>query len=200
MATTRDIRRLAFQMLYQLDARPDDAASMVLERALEEDEDDRTDFDASDRRKAHQLAVNAFENRARADAFTEQTAPGWPSHRQASVDRAILRLAHYEMTVAEVPPKVAVNEAIELAKTYSTDKSPSFINGLLDKLLKQVLGLTTADSALDTASGSAVDDSADASGDATVAQPPTAISSRSNATIDAVGTGGADGTGRSETE
>ncbi|MBX3387300.1 MAG: transcription antitermination factor NusB [Phycisphaeraceae bacterium] len=144
MANTRDIRRLAFQMLYQLDARPDDEPQLVLEKALEDDEDERTDFSPADRRKAAALASAAYLDRAAADAFTEQTAPGWPSHRQAAVDRAILRLAHYEMTRADVPPKVVVNEAIELAKAYSTDKSPSFINGILDKLLKQVLKASTA--------------------------------------------------------
>lgn len=142
MANTRDIRRLAFQMLYQLDARPDDEPGLVLERATDDDEDQRAEFTPADRRKAAQLASAAYDDRASADAFTEQTAPGWPSHRQAAVDRAILRLAHYEMTREQVPPKVVVNEAVELAKAYSTDKSPSFVNGILDKLLKQVLKLS----------------------------------------------------------
>jgi N utilization substance protein B len=55
------------------------------------------------------------------------------------VDRAILRLAHFEMTSGKTAPKIVVNEAVELAKRYSTERSPSFINALLDKVLKEVL-------------------------------------------------------------
>ena len=140
MATTRDIRRLSLQALYQLDARPDDDADVVLATMMtDEDDDQRVEFSASEKRRAYTLAKNAYGDRQAADAFTIEMAPTWPTHRQAAVDRAILRLAHYEMTKGEVPPKVAVNEAVELAKTYSTDKSASFVNGVLDKLLKVVL-------------------------------------------------------------
>lgn len=93
-------------------------------------------------KKAFLIASAAFADRAAADAFMTEAAPTWPAHRQAAVDRSILRLAHWEMTspeAAEVHPKIVVNEAVELAKTFSTEKSPAFINGLLDKLLKQVL-------------------------------------------------------------
>ena len=51
-----------------------------------------------------------------------------------------MRLAHFEMTSGRTPPKVAVNEAVELAKSFSTERSPAFINGLLGKVLKRVLG------------------------------------------------------------
>ncbi|HPO94371.1 MAG TPA: transcription antitermination factor NusB, partial [Phycisphaerales bacterium] len=84
------------------------------------------------------LAKSAFAERSAADAFMLETAPTWPSYRQAAVDRAILRLAYYEMTRTDTPPKVVVNEAIELAKVFSTDKSAAFVNGLLDKLLKSL--------------------------------------------------------------
>lgn len=164
-ATPRDIRRLAFQALYQLDARggstggvrggvrevraehePVRASSSedqlaVLEGMMADVEDaDDPRYTAADVRKAVLLASAAYADRERADAFMVEAAPGWPAHRQAAVDRAILRLAHHEMVSGHAPPKVAVNEAVELAKTFSTEKSPAFINGLLDKLLKQVLG------------------------------------------------------------
>jgi N utilization substance protein B len=144
MATTHDIRRLAFQAIYQLDARPGEASAEILESmATDNDEansSDATAFTVAERRRAFNLASKAFDNRAAADEFMVQTAPTWPTHRQAAVDRAILRLAHYEMTTAQAPPKVVVNEAVELAKAYSTDKSASFVNGVLDKLLKLVEG------------------------------------------------------------
>ena len=58
--------------------------------------------------------------------------------RIAKVDLSILRLAIYELKYTDVPHKVVVNEALEIAKTYSTDKSPKFINGVLGSILKKV--------------------------------------------------------------
>ena len=139
MATPRDIRRLAFQALYQLDARPDETAERVLESVAFDEEDEGGEFSVGERNKAVLLASSAFGERARADAFMESIAPDWPVHRQAAVDRAILRLAYFEMMSTTTHPKIVVNEAVELAKTFSTDKSPSFINGLLDKALKIAL-------------------------------------------------------------
>lgn len=133
MATPRDIRRLAFQALFQLDAR-----GVIDSEDIRQSLEENPDFKPADRDKAFALANAAFAARAKADAAMLELAPTWPAHRQAAVDRAILRLAHYEMTAGGVAPKVAVNEAVELAKDFSTDKSPGFVNGLLDKILKQV--------------------------------------------------------------
>lgn len=160
MATPREIRRLAFQALYQIDARSavpvggktpapapsaDEGAEAVLAGLLDDPEDPVSTaarYTPGEIKKAFAMARAAFENRAAADAFMVEAAPTWPAHRQAAVDRSILRLAHWEMTAPEAGgthPKIVVNEAVELAKTFSTEKSPAFINGLLDKLLKQVL-------------------------------------------------------------
>jgi N utilization substance protein B len=133
MADPRTIRRLAFQTLYQLDA----VAAPDLERigaALQADEG----ITQGEARRVMQLAEGAFAARAAADAAVAGLAPEWPSHRQPAVDRAILRLAHYEMHSGRTPPKVAVNEAIKLAKEFSTERSPAFINAVLDKLLKAI--------------------------------------------------------------
>lgn len=153
MATPRDIRRLAFQVLYQLDARGADGTDGVRGGAgigeaemvsildtLGDDEDGAGKLTINEREKAFALASEAYGDRAAADAFMTEAAPGWPAHRQAAVDRAILRLAYHEMTSGKTPPKIAVNEAVELAKEFSTEKSPAFVNGLLDKALKKVLG------------------------------------------------------------
>lgn len=143
MAGARDIRRLAFQALFQIDAhlpagagagRPSDADLAAVRASLEETEG----LTAAEREAAFNLALAAFDHRAAADAAMTELAPAWPTHRQAAVDRAILRLAHYEMTTGRTPPKVAVNEAVELAKVFSTDRSPAFINALLDKVLKRL--------------------------------------------------------------
>jgi transcription antitermination protein NusB len=134
MATAREIRRLAFQALYQLDARG--AEDVMSVRESMDSEEEITD---DDRDQALELAVAAFDNRAGADREMVSLAPEWPVHRQAAVDRAILRLAHHEMVSGRTPPKIAVNEAVELAKEFSTERSPPFINALLDKVLKRVL-------------------------------------------------------------
>ena len=81
------------------------------------------DFTKGEKDRAIALASGAYEDRAKADGVMLELAPTWPASRQAAVDRAILRLAHFEMTRGKTPPKVAVNEAVELAKTFSTEKS-----------------------------------------------------------------------------
>jgi N utilization substance protein B len=134
MATAREIRRLAFQALFQLDARHTDDLDSIRASL-----NPAGSFSEEEQQRALDLALAAFEARAASDAEMETLAPTWPAHRQAAVDRAILRLAHHEMTSGRVPPKVVVNEAVELAKEFSTEKSPAFVNGLLDKVLKRVL-------------------------------------------------------------
>ena len=144
MASSREIRRLAFQALFQLDARggpkgvsAEDGA--VVRESLNEPEG----YTDGERDAAFRLALDAYNDRKAADAVMVELAPAWPVHRQAAVDRAILRLSHFEMTHAGTrgpSPKITVNEAVELAKAYSTDKSPAFINALLDKVLKRLPG------------------------------------------------------------
>lgn len=139
MATPRDIRRLAFQALFQLDARGEAEAEGIRAALLEIGEEDPADFTEKELDKAFALAQAAYRNRRAADDESSQLAPTWPAHRQPAVDRAIIRLAHYEMSRGDLNPKIAVNEAVELAKRYSTERSPSFVNGVLDKILKRVL-------------------------------------------------------------
>lgn len=156
MATPSDIRRLALVALYQLDARPNDDRNLIREalsetvlHSLDEEMHDdegclfvttREPFNARDERRAFELAQDAFGARMSADNEFEALAPDWPPRRQAAIDRAILRLAHFEILAGKVPAKVAVNEAVELAKAFSTEKSPAFINGLLGKVIKRVQG------------------------------------------------------------
>ena len=75
------------------------------------------------------------------DKWVERLAPQWPPRRQPAVDRNLLRLAVWELTNTDTPPKVVIDEAIELAKEFSTEQSPSFINGVLDAVLKERQGL-----------------------------------------------------------
>ena len=133
MATPREIRKLAFQALYQMDARAGSDLDHV--RASMDSAEGYTTKDCD---KAFDMGRAAFEARAGADEEIKELAPAWPSHRLAAVDRAILRLAWWEMTSGKTESKIVVNEAVELAKEFSTDKSPAFVNGVLDRVLKRL--------------------------------------------------------------
>jgi len=146
MAMPRDVRRLALLVLYQLDARGEGDLESI--RASVEDPAALADegpvavdgeFRKPEIEKAVELGLGAFRAHKAADAEMLTLAPDWPAHRQAALDRAVLRLAHFEITTGRVDPKIAVNEAVELAKAFGTDKSPAFVNALLDKVLKRVL-------------------------------------------------------------
>ncbi|MFT5424848.1 MAG: N utilization substance protein B [Phycisphaerales bacterium] len=162
MATPRDVRRLALMALFQIDATGGENLDDIRD-TLEDTEslaeegltfiDSPTSFRDTDRDAAVALAMAAYEGRADADAAMLVLAPDWPAGRQAAIDRAILRLAFHEITATDHPPKAVVNEAVELAKAFSTEKSPAFVNGLLGKFLKQHLSATEAvtEAAADTA-------------------------------------------------
>jgi transcription antitermination protein NusB len=123
-------RRLAFQLLYQLDASGEHDAGAMLDRELKE----VANMDDAAKEKVKALVLGAHETRRDADAKFAKLAPEWPTHRLAGVDRAILRLAHYEIANNVNPARIVINEAVELARAFSTEKSPAFVNALLDKV------------------------------------------------------------------
>lgn len=131
---------MAFSALFQLDAQSEPDVESVRASLREVTQGHDAPIEERDREKALALALAAFETRGEADAEVMALSPGWPAHRQPAADRAILRLAWHEMTTGRVGPKIAVNEAVELAKEFSTEKSPAFVNGVLDKVLKKVSG------------------------------------------------------------
>src|SRR4051812_20632385 len=136
MPARRKVRELALQILFAWDAhgsRDDTVANQVANDNSE---------DATSRQRAIDLAGGAWEARAVSDQWVERIAPQWPVRRQPGVDRNIIRLAIHELTSGQTPPKVAIDEAIELAKIYSTENSPAFVNGVLDAVLKEHLSLT----------------------------------------------------------
>ena len=103
---------------------------------------DDTNLDDETRREGLRMAGEAWAARETNDAWIERLAPQWPPRRQPGVDRSILRLAAWELTSAQTPPKVVLDEAIELAKSFSTEQSPGFVNGVLDALLREHQELT----------------------------------------------------------
>ena len=88
--------------------------------------------------QAVDVALRAWVTHGTSDEQIGLLAPDWPTYRQPPVDRAILRLAYYEISSGMTPPKVAINEAVELAKVFASENSPAFINGVLDKLAKKL--------------------------------------------------------------
>jgi N utilization substance protein B len=84
---------------------------------------------------ARALVVGVQEHRAELDVMIQRHAPEWPVDQMAVVDRNVLRIAIYEFHIAHFTPlKVAINEAIELAKTFGSDSAPRFVNGVLGAL------------------------------------------------------------------
>lgn len=137
MIRARQVREIALQVLFAWDA-----ANEADERAALQIAMDAAPDDATARVRAIETAHKTWEYRKQADEWVARLAPQWPPHRQPSVDRNLLRLALWELTSKETPRKVVVDEAIELAKVFSTEQSPAFINGVLDAVLKEMGGLT----------------------------------------------------------
>ena len=131
MLNRRKIRELAMQILFLWDTqqeRNEDLARTV---------DPTPDEDPVTRRQAIDMADGTWNQRQSIDQWLERLAPQWPPRRQPAVDRNILRLGIWELTNTVTPPKVVIDEAIELAKQYSTENSGAFINGVLDSVLKE---------------------------------------------------------------
>jgi transcription antitermination factor NusB len=122
-------RELALQILYQVDLRGDEILE-DLPRLLAESgkPEDVVEF-------ARSLVLGTRQATADLDRRISEVAEHWDVHRMAAVDRNILRMAVYEMLERpDIPPKVSINEAIELGKKYSTQQSGAFINGILDRI------------------------------------------------------------------
>jgi N utilization substance protein B len=86
------------------------------------------------------LLVSADEHREQANELISQFSIDWPIERMAMVDRLVMTLAIAEMLLKDAPPKaVILDEAVELAKVYSTDNSPSFVNGVLSSVAENIL-------------------------------------------------------------
>ncbi|MDX9912326.1 MAG: transcription antitermination factor NusB [Phycisphaerales bacterium] len=146
MNQPRRVRELAMVLLYRIDAEggavPSAEDAQDLADTLQEEGSTASDLSALGEKEVVRsiaMAADAYAARAECDANADALAPEWPSHRRPAIDRAILRLAIHEMQRADSEPKAIVNDAIEFAKHYSTDKSPAFVNALLDKVLKRVL-------------------------------------------------------------
>ncbi len=122
------------QALYQLDIQGSDLLGRLMAEFFREMEgDSRT------RQLAWDWTSGAWSKVAECDGLIGGSTIRWQFSRLSPVDKSILRLAVYQLTSCpEIPPKVIINEAIELAKKYSTEKSGPFVNGVLDAVLKKL--------------------------------------------------------------
>jgi transcription antitermination protein NusB len=122
-------RVAALKALYELDATQHDLG-VVVARCLADEQ-----LNAEGRRFARELVIGVRDHREELDQLIHQHAPEWPVDQMAVVDRNVLRIAIYEFYLAHITPlKVAINEAIELAKSYGSDSAPRFVNGVLGAL------------------------------------------------------------------
>ena len=139
----RQARRLAMQVVYVWDAagEPEEQAALhvTAEATRGVDPNDASAMQRAQvaRRRAVAAARGVWEQWEPINQTLVRLAPQWPPHRMPSVDRAILRLAVWELQNTPTPPKVVIDEAIELSRSFATSDSPRFVNGVLDRVLKE---------------------------------------------------------------
>ena len=147
MASNRHLGRIiALQTLYEHEMRTDSGdrdfdVTAVLARNIERYQDSLEDVAFIE-----QLVAGVLAQAEALDAKLQPVAPEWPIDQIARMDRLVLRIGLYELeNEADVPPKVVINEAVELAKAFGGDNSSKFVNGVLGTLLRQRDGDDTSD-------------------------------------------------------
>ena len=146
--TRRELREHCFKMLFCADFYPAEETRQQLECYFELSQEDETTpegilnilhqarFDEEDHRYLLQKSEAVTAKLPELDSRINEVAQGWKTMRMGKVDLTILRLALFEMLYdQEIPEKVAINEAVELAKKFGQKESPAFINGVLARLV-----------------------------------------------------------------
>jgi N utilization substance protein B len=130
MAARSKARKRAVDVLYEADVRGEDPLELLAERLAQ--------ADPPVPEYAVELVEGVTGNRGLIDEVLGEHSEGWTVDRMPPVDRAVLRLALYELIVRDdVPDAVVIDEAVELAKSLSTDESPRFVNGMLGRVLRE---------------------------------------------------------------
>ncbi|MNI05177.1 hypothetical protein D3C73_581230 [compost metagenome] len=139
----RVAREIAIQSLYQIEMNevsPQEAVAICIHEA---ENDNEAGLAVSDEKIApafiSELVDGTRQNKQKIDELLLDYLKGWQMDRLSRIDREILRLAVFEMLYStDAPPKVVVNEAIDLAKHFGTDESGKFVNGVLGKMIKEL--------------------------------------------------------------
>ncbi len=134
----RRSREVALQMLYQAEV-----GRLPIEQVVQTHESiggpDAVEIDAEDREYAVRLTQGAWRERDALDQYTADAARNWRVERLAIVDRMLLRLAVHELLAhPSTPPRVVIDEAIDLARAYSGEQAAKFVNGVLDGVFKRL--------------------------------------------------------------
>ena len=124
-------REIALQALFQEDLNPRDGRDQLAPLIQSRLKDEQL------REFAEQLVLGVLRNRAELDQLLEAQADNWSLSRMAATDRNVLRLGAFEIRYSDTPDRVAVDEAVELAKRFGSAQSSQFVNGILDKLIKR---------------------------------------------------------------
>ncbi len=132
MSRRRRARAIVLQVLYQDDLNPTQPAE-IKTRFINA----RLNEDPKLIAFANSLIEGVTQHRGQIDEQLASIAANWRLGRMAATDRNVLRLGAYEILFGETPDRVAINEAIELARRYGTDQSSQFVNGVLDRLIKR---------------------------------------------------------------
>ena len=128
----RRARVLALQTLYEIDGAGHDPESVVAQRMRDIPRPHAVES------FARKIIRGVLENLERIDRIILTHAPAWPVGQLAAVDRNLLRVAIYELAIdGDTPPKVAINEAVEIGKTFGSDTSFRFVNGVLGSVLAE---------------------------------------------------------------
>jgi transcription antitermination factor NusB len=131
-------REIALQILYQRDLRKDDDAERLVGDFLQWDSIVAEKLNGSIIEFATALVKGTLQNLERIDGIISSYAEHWELKRMAVIDRNIMRMATFELLyMDDIPPKVSINEAVDLAKKYGDVESGKFVNGILDKVSKQ---------------------------------------------------------------
>ena len=129
MTSRSRAREVAFQVLYQDDLNPRnnpaDSDQLISQRLRK---DELAAF-------ARELVAGVRRNREEIDVLLEESAANWSLKRMAVTDRNVLRLGAYELLHGDTPDRVAIDEAVELAKRFGSAQSSQFVNGILDKVM-----------------------------------------------------------------
>ncbi len=124
----RDARQAVFALIFDKDFNPDQSCKQILQNAIDCEQIDGWDGDEY----VSRVFFGVFDNLEMIDEKIDNASLRWNSERISRVSRAILRLAVYEIFYEEdIPTKIAVNEAVELAKKFDDEKAFSFVNGIL---------------------------------------------------------------------
>ena len=130
----RQVRERVLQALYAFEASEDSAEHVIATLIRPAFEGDRTYL-----RFAERLFLKAADARAEADVLIDKHVENWDLNRLARTDRYVLWLAIAELLYFDdIPPKVTLNEAVEVARAFGTDNSPAFVNGVLDAVLREL--------------------------------------------------------------